>query len=387
MIRSVRSVASGLLIAGVVLLTPALAQAETAVPVITDISVQNGNDIAIAFTNDVADVVSVDVVLFDESGNIVATDSVETTATADVFTSVAAGAGYTVQVVDHTSGDDVVSQLSDSVAIPVVDPMPYSLGVDPSTATVSLNGDASGWTISFVSPVDYAGAAAFVVSTADGSSCTAYGDAASQGSTVSCDVPLLTDPNEQPVVTSIDYVLMPINYYHEPISVDVTTAIIVLNDDGSGWTVSFPEPAGATEGMPFVVTSQDGADSCFATATGVEGATISCDLNLLEDPTVQPTISSISSIQVMYYARGGVGNGGIGNGGVTTSTIPGITPIEAYASGPQVRDKSVTLTAPKTVASHPSVLGMILGLVAMLILSIGMGWARWRRPAHLQHLR
>ena len=44
-------------------------------------------------------------------------------------------------------------------------------------------------------------------------------------------------------------------------------------------------------------------------------------------------------------------------------------------------------TAPKTVASHPSVLGMILGLVAMLILSIGMGWARWRRPAHLQHLR
>ena len=136
MIRSVRSVASGLLIAGVVLLTPALAQAETAVPVITDISVQNGNDIAIAFTNDVADVVSVDVVLFDESGNIVATDSVETTATSDVFTSVAAGAGYTVQVVDHTSGDDVVSQLSDSVAIPVVDPMPYSLGVDPSTATV-----------------------------------------------------------------------------------------------------------------------------------------------------------------------------------------------------------------------------------------------------------
>jgi hypothetical protein len=260
--------------------------------------------------------------------------------------------------------------------------MPYSLGVDPSTATVSLNGDGTGWTISFVSPVDYAGSAAFVVSTADGSSCTAYGDAASQGSTVSCEVPLLADPNEQPVVTSIDYVLMPINYYHEPISVDVTTATIGLNDDGSGWTVSFPEPAGATEGMPFVVTSQDGADSCFATATGVEGATISCDLNLLEDPTVQPTISSISSIQVMYYARGGVSNGG-----VTTSTVPGITPIEAYASGPQVRDKSMKVTAPKTVASHPSVLGMILGFGAMLVLSVGMGWARWRRQAHLQILR
>lgn len=385
MIRTVRTAASSLLIASVVLLVPAVAQADASAPVITGVSVQNANDIAVTFTNDVADVVSVDVLLFDESGKTVATNSVETTATSDVFTAVAAGSGYTVQVVDHTSGEDVASQPSDSVAIPVVDPMPYSFGVDPSTATVTLSDDGTGWIISFPSPFNAAENRTFLVTTDAGDTCNAYLDASSIDNLVSCEVQS-ADLTQPPVVTSIDYYILPDYGSHEAISVDPGTATIVLNEDGSGWTVSFTEPAGTSEGTPFVVTAQDGAGSCFVAATGVEGTPLSCDLNLLDDPSVQPTLTSISSIQVMYYARGGVTGGGIAEDNITTTTVAGVSPIESYSALPTRHSKGVTITATKPTAGHPSGVGMVLGFGAMLVMSLGMGWARWRRQARFQRL-
>ena len=352
------------LTAGLLLSLPSLAFADTTVPVITDVSVV-GSDVSVSFTNDVADVTSIDVVLYDDSNTVVTTDTLDSSQTSDTLSGIGAGNGYTVQIVDHTTTGDVVSLLSDPFAVPAIDPIPST--VDPSSASVSLNGDATAWVVTFSPLVTDVVGATYVVTSSDGSSCTAiWADAAT--SDVSCELPLLDDPSQVPSISSIFEVIVPTMYSnHPPQSVDLATATIALNADGTGWTVSWPEVA--TEGavLPYVAITVEGT-SCDVLGSGVEGNVISCDLPLLDDPAQQPTLESISTIGIMYDARGGVRN----DFGVTTTTTASPEAV-AYQS---LSDSPVTTATKHAIAvESKSSTALTLGIVLLSLVVIGAALA------------
>lgn len=210
-------------------------------------------------------------------------------------------------------------------------PEKYGFPVDTSSATVALNGDESGWTITWKTLSDIATAGSYVVTTTDGSICTVDAEAAVEG-VASCDVGLLDDPSVAPEISQIRFFPSFLSYVGGPaLSVDISTATIVLNADGTGWTVTWSELSADGDQLPYVVSATTG-ETCNVAGTGVEGTQLSCDLPLLVDPSEVPTLDSIRTIAFMYQARG-VLNDGTTSYGATTDAPEGTGPVSILQSG------------------------------------------------------
>ncbi len=223
-----------------------------------------------------------------------------------------------VPLLDDPSAQPTVSRID--VIPPDYDPTVFGFPVDISSATVDLNGDASGWTITWKTLSDIATGGSYVVNTTDGSMCTVDSAAAADG-VASCDVELLDDPSVAPEVATIRFYPPIIEYIGGPsLSVDVATATIVLNADGTGWTVTWSELSADGAQFPYAVTTTTG-ETCYADGTGVEGTQLSCDLPLLADPSETPTLESIRTISVMYDARGTMNEGGTSYGTTTIAPV------------------------------------------------------------------
>lgn len=234
-----------------------------------------------------------------------------------------------VPLLDDPSAEPTVSRID--VVPSAYDPATYGFLVDTSSATVVLNGDASGWTITWKTLSDIETGGSYVVNTTDGSMCTADSDTAVDG-VASCEVGLLDDQSVVPEIANIRFYPLIISYNGGPsLSVDVATATIVLKADGTGWTVAWPEPSADGAQLPYVVTTNTG-ETCFADGTGTEGALLSCDLPLLADPSETPILESIRTISVMYDARGALNDG---TTKYVTTTIPSVS--AAYQAAPSGR--------------------------------------------------
>jgi hypothetical protein len=168
---------------------------------ITSVSGANG-DITITWTNDAPDATGIDVILYDQNGNVIEDDVLAADATTDTLSGVVDGDGYNISIVTHTPVGDFTS---------------------PS-GTFSL---------------------------ADGS--LTWGTVNPGG----------------PIVT--------------PVTVDPGVVVVTPIDGGAGgWIVSWPELDSApTDGYYLVATDQ--GDSCTADATGVAGAALTCTLSPLAD--------------------------------------------------------------------------------------------------------
>jgi len=211
------------------------------------------------------------------------------------------------------------------------DPAIYGFAVDTSSATVVLNGDASGWTISWQTLSDIATAGSYVATTTDGSTCTTNAEAAVEG-VASCDVGLLDDPSVAPEIAKIRFFPPFLAYSGGPaLSVDITTATIALNGDGTGWTVTWSELSADGDQLPYVVSSTTG-ETCYVAGTGVEDTQLSCDLPLMVDPSEVPTLDSIRTIAFMYEARGAL-NDGSTSYGATTDIPVGTGPVSTIQTG------------------------------------------------------
>jgi len=265
-----------------------------------------------------------------------------------------------VPLLDDPSARPSVSRID--VIPPDYDPTVFGFPVDISSATVALNGDASSWTITWKTLSDIATGGSYVVNTTDGSMCTADSGSAVDG-VASCDVGLLDDPSVAPEIATIRFYPPIIEYIGGPsLSVDVATATIVLNADGTGWTVTWSELSADGAQFPYAVTTTTG-ETCYADGAGVEGTQLSCDLPLLADPSETPTLESIRTISVMYDARGAENDGTTSYG--TTTDIPvGTGPVSTIQNGiPTMADDS--LVAPGSGRSSTWV--WITGLVGLLV--------------------
>ncbi|MUH57752.1 MAG: hypothetical protein F2790_01195, partial [Actinobacteria bacterium] len=161
-----------------------------------------------------------------------------------------------VPLLDDPSAQPTVSRID--VIPPDYDPTVFGFPVDTISATVVLNGDASGWTITWKTLSDIATGGSYVVNTTDGSMCTADAGTAVDG-VASCEVGLLDDPSVTPEIATIRFYPPIIEYIGGPsLSVDVATATIVLNDDGTGWTVTWSELSADGAQLPYVVSSPTG---------------------------------------------------------------------------------------------------------------------------------
>jgi hypothetical protein len=74
-----------------------------AAPTVTAVTA-TGGDVTVTWTNDAADATSIDVILYDDNGNVVEDDNVGAAATSDTMSGVADGGGYTIDVVANTPG-------------------------------------------------------------------------------------------------------------------------------------------------------------------------------------------------------------------------------------------------------------------------------------------
>ena len=163
--------------------------------------------------------------------------------------------------------------------------------VDLSSVTISLSGDGSGWTISFIAPPGAPSDASYQVATNEDSFCTAFGTD-TVGDTVSCDVPLLDDPSAQPTVSRID--VIPPDY--DPtvfgFPVDISSATVNLNGDASGWTIKWKTLSDIVTGGSYVVNTTDGSMCTADSGSAVDGVA-SCEVGLLDDPSVAPEVATI----------------------------------------------------------------------------------------------
>jgi hypothetical protein len=106
-----------------------------------------------------------------------------------------------VPLLDDPSAEPTVSRID--VVPSAYDPATYGFLLDTSSATVVLNGDASGWTITWKTLSDIeTGGSYYVVTTNTGETCFADGTG-TEGALLSCDLPLLADPSETPILESI----------------------------------------------------------------------------------------------------------------------------------------------------------------------------------------
>lgn len=250
------------------------------------------------------------------------------------------------------------------------DPTTNGFPVDFSSATVALNEDGSGWTITWKTATVPGSTTigSYVVNTTDGSMCSAEAADAVDG-VASCDVGLLDDPSVAPEIASIRRFPPIVEHSNGPtLSVDITTATIVLNGDGTGWTVTWSELASDHGQPPYVVLATSG-DTCSVDGTGVEGTKLSCDLPLLDNPSALPTLDSIRTVSIMYDSRGALGGGSVSYASSTerpTSTL--LTAV------PHMADKVVFHNGGRssTWVWSSGIIGLLLGGVVLLRRKIGV---------------
>ncbi len=134
--RVLRRAAVGTVLMGTVALaTPLAAGADviaSSAPSITAVSGSAG-DLTVTWTDNAPDATSLDVILYDQSGNVVVDDNLASTATTDTLNNVADGGGYTISVVANTPSGDLSS---DSTAPFDVTGGTYVLDNAPSIQTV-----------------------------------------------------------------------------------------------------------------------------------------------------------------------------------------------------------------------------------------------------------
>ena len=266
-----------------------------------------------------------------------------------------------VPLLDDPSAEPTVSRID--VVPSAYDPATFGFPVDTSSATVMLNGDSSGWTITWKILSDIETGGSYVVNTTDGSMCTVDAADAVDG-VASCDVGLLDDPSVAPEIANIRFFLIPAGHYSggPALSVDITTATIVLNADGTGWTVTWSELSADGAQLPYVVSSMTG-ETCYVDGTGVEGTQLSCDLPLMGDPSEVPTLDSIRTIAIMYDARG-VLDDGTTSYGATTDIPVGTGPVTTLQSGTQTMEDDAL---PSPGSGRSSTWVWITGLVGLLV--------------------
>jgi hypothetical protein len=233
-----------------------------------------------------------------------------------------------VPLLEDPSVEPTVSRID--LVLSFYNPRTYGFAVDASSATVTLNDDGSAWIVTFKTFPDLVTNGSYVVTTTDGSTCTVDAVDAVDG-VISCEIGLLNEPEVAPEVANIRYFVFTPFTGGPALSVDVASATIALNADGTGWTVSWSELAAEGAQLPYMVISTNG-DSCFADGTGVEGTQLSCDLPLMTDPSQTPELESIRTIEFMYDSRTAL-NGGTTSGestnGVTTYVSTTIAPVGA----------------------------------------------------------
>ncbi|MEI8147770.1 MAG: hypothetical protein WCG62_01670 [Actinomycetes bacterium] len=175
--------------------------------------------------------------------------------------------------------------------------------VDLSSVTISLSGDGSGWTISFIAPPGAPSDASYLVATKEDSYCNAVGTDAVDAA-ISCDLPLLDDPSTEPTVSRIDFVPPEYNPVTNGLPLDISSATVAINSDGSGWTIAWKTLSGAVEGGSYVVNTTDGSTCTADGVDAVEGVA-SCDVGLLDDPSIAPEIANIRFFPVIVEYTGG----------------------------------------------------------------------------------
>jgi hypothetical protein len=321
---------TGSLAAGLLMTVPSVAFASDSVPVVdlSSVNVALGEDgsgwtISFVTPSDAPSNASYLVATNEDSYCTVnGTDTVGDTISCDV------------PLLDDPSAEPTVSRID--VVRSDYDPETYGFPVDTSSATVALNGDASGWTMTWRTLSDFVMVGSYVVNTTDGSMCTSDAVDAVDG-VATCDVGLLDDPSIAPEIANIRFFPTIVKYAGGPaLSVDITTATIVLNGDGTGWTVTWSELAADGGQLPYVVTTTSG-DTCYVDGSGIEGTQLSCDLPLLSDPSETPTLNSIRTIAVMYDSRGSLDEG-------STSYVPTTdAPVSTIQNGiPTLADDVVS---------------------------------------------
>jgi|GEM_PF-2348179 len=142
--RVLRRAAVGTVLMGTVALASPLAAGADVVassaPSITAVAGTSG-DVTVTWTDNAPDATSLDVILYDQSGNVVVDDNVAPTATTDILNNVADGGGYTLSVVAHTPSGDLSS---DSTAAFDITGGAYVLDNAPSiTAVAGSSGDVT----------------------------------------------------------------------------------------------------------------------------------------------------------------------------------------------------------------------------------------------------
>ena len=230
-----------------------------------------------------------------------------------------------VPLLEDPSAEPTVSRID--VVPPDYNPVTYGFAVDATSATVNLNDDGSAWIVTFKKLPDLTTNGTYVVITTDGSTCTT--DAVDTGEGLaSCEIGLLDDASVMPEVATIRYFASVPYSGGAGLSVDIATATVALNSDGSGWTVTWVELAAEGAQLPYVVVTTTG-DNCFAEGMGVEGTQLSCVLPLMTDPTQTPELDSIRTIEFMYDARSAMNSGATSNeptNGVTSYVSTTIAP-------------------------------------------------------------
>ena len=283
--------------------------------VITGVS-GNGGTVSVTWTNTSLDASGVDVVLYDANGNVVATHSLDPSATTDTFANVADAQGYYIVVTAHTPGGDFDSNPSSSftlaggllstdaaVSISDLSCVDGTVSVSWSTNSPDATGydvvllDANGAVVS-TSTVDPSVSTYSFTGVADGAGYvveivahTPIGDLTTDSWSFSiAGGQIVQIPVEPPVVlgTGSGEVV-------DPSTVTVTAM-------SGGWTIAWSELADASGAGYYVVTDDQG-DSCSIGSTGTAGASISCDLTANGDATVVPTGVSVTYYAYMYDFR------------------------------------------------------------------------------------
>ncbi len=318
-------------------------------PTIVSVTGTNGN-VTVTWTNDAADATGLDVILYDQNGNVVEDDALAASATSDTFANVADGQGYTIDVVAHTPGGDLDSgpslafdlsngSLSNDAAASV-DTVTCTNGVITVSWT-SNSPDATGYDVILYDQngtvvQDDALAASATSDTfravADGSGYsvavvahTPFGDFT--GDSWNFDIvngSIVTVPIIDPVPG------------RAPIVVDPSTVTVTPIDAGAGgWTISWPELASAPTDGQYVV-SDDQGDSCTATPTGVAGTTLSCVLAPRIDGTT--TLTGLT-VTFQWYMIEFAASAGSAPGNSTTPTTV-VTSTHTPFPRPTVRSSS-----------------------------------------------
>lgn len=168
----------------------------------------------------------------------------------------------------------------------------------------------------------------------------------------------VSSAQSSPVDVVNNYTLGPINANVADITIDPSGATVTATSDNSGWNISWYEVNTNGVDGQYLVQTADG-QSCTAPSTNVVGDVATCTVGNLSDPTVAPTVDSItwSPMIIMYDMRGA-------NGGTTTVTSE---PTTTPTTQPVVPVDVVSTHAASTLTSGDVTVLAIVG--ALLLLS------------------